>query len=55
MVEVGDRVRNGSPMVEVDRATFKILLDQAEANLAAATQFLEANAAREGVHTEAAE
>ena len=36
LVEVGDRVRNGSPMVEVDRATFKILLDQADANLAAA-------------------
>jgi RND family efflux transporter MFP subunit len=36
VVEVGDRVHSGSPMVEVDRATFKILLDQAEANLAAA-------------------
>ncbi len=36
MVEVGDRVRAGQPLAEVDRSTFKIYLQQAEANLAAA-------------------
>jgi membrane fusion protein (multidrug efflux system) len=35
-VEVGDRVRSGQPLAEIDRATFKIYLDQAEAELAAA-------------------
>jgi membrane fusion protein (multidrug efflux system) len=35
-VEVGDRVAAGAPLAEVDRATFKIYLQQAEANLAAA-------------------
>ena len=35
-VEVGDRVRAGQPLAEVDRSTFKIYLQQAEANLAAA-------------------
>jgi membrane fusion protein (multidrug efflux system) len=35
-VEVGDRVRTGQPLAEVDRSTFKIYLQQAEANLAAA-------------------
>ena len=35
-VEVGDRVRGGEPLVEIDRATFKIYLAQAEAELAAA-------------------
>lgn len=34
--EVGDRVRAGQPLAEVDRATFKIYLDQSEAELAAA-------------------
>ncbi len=36
LVEVGDRVAAGTPLVEVDRGTFKIYLQQAEANLAAA-------------------
>jgi membrane fusion protein (multidrug efflux system) len=36
LVEVGDRVSAGTPMVEVDRNTFRIYLQQAEANLAAA-------------------
>lgn len=36
LVEVGDRVRAGTPLAEVDRATYQIYLDQAEANLAAA-------------------
>jgi membrane fusion protein (multidrug efflux system) len=36
LVEVGDRVSAGAPMVEVDRKTFRIYLQQAEANLAAA-------------------
>jgi membrane fusion protein (multidrug efflux system) len=36
LAEVGDRVAAGTPLVEVDRQTFKIYLDQAEANLAAA-------------------
>jgi membrane fusion protein (multidrug efflux system) len=35
-VEVGDRVERGQALVEVDRATFKIYLDQAAAQLAAA-------------------
>jgi membrane fusion protein (multidrug efflux system) len=35
-VEVGDRVRSGQPLAEIDRATFKIYLDQSEADLAAA-------------------
>ncbi len=34
--EVGDRVAAGAPLAEVDRETFKIYLEQAEANLAAA-------------------
>jgi membrane fusion protein (multidrug efflux system) len=36
LVEVGDRVASGAPLVEVDRETFRIYLRQAEANLAAA-------------------
>jgi RND family efflux transporter MFP subunit len=36
LVEVGDRVGRGDPLVEVDRATFGIYLDQAAAELAAA-------------------
>ncbi len=40
-VEVGDRVRAGQPLAEVDRSTFKIHLQQAEANLAAANANLE--------------
>jgi RND family efflux transporter MFP subunit len=36
LVEVGDRVAAGTPLVEVDRTTFKIYLQQAEANVAAA-------------------
>ena len=40
-VEVGDRVRAGQPLAEVDRSTFKIYLQQAEANLAAAQADLE--------------
>jgi RND family efflux transporter MFP subunit len=36
LVEVGDRVAAGTPLVEVDRETFRIYLQQAEANLAAA-------------------
>jgi membrane fusion protein (multidrug efflux system) len=40
-VEVGDRVRAGQPLAEVDRSTFKIYLQQAEANLAAARADLE--------------
>ena len=36
LVEVGDRVSVGTPLVEVDRQTFKIYLDQAEAEVAAA-------------------
>ena len=36
MVEVGDRVSAGTPLVEVDRQTFSIYLEQARANLAAA-------------------
>jgi len=36
LVEVGDRVTAGTPLVEVDRETFRIYLQQAEANLAAA-------------------
>jgi len=36
LVEVGDRVAAGAPLVEVDRQTFLIYLQQAEANLAAA-------------------
>lgn len=37
LVEVGDRVAAGTPLVEVDRKTFQIYLQQAEANLAAST------------------
>jgi len=36
LAEVGDRVAAGRPLVEVDRATFAIYLNQAEARLAAA-------------------
>ncbi len=36
LVEVGDRVPAGAPLVEVDRSTFEIYRQQAEANLAAA-------------------
>jgi RND family efflux transporter MFP subunit len=36
LVEVGDEVRAGAPLVEVDRETFAIYLAQAEANLKAA-------------------
>jgi RND family efflux transporter MFP subunit len=36
LVEVGDRVAAGQALAEVDRATYRIHLDQAEANLAAA-------------------
>lgn len=36
LVEVGDRVAADTPLVEVDRQTFLIYLQQAEANLAAA-------------------
>ena len=36
LVEVGDHVDAGTPLAEVDRATFQIYLQQAEANLAAA-------------------
>ncbi len=36
LVEVGDRVTAGTPLVDVDRETFRIYLQQAEANLAAA-------------------
>ena len=36
LVEVGDRVAAGAPLVEVDRKTFLIYLEQADANLAAA-------------------
>ncbi len=35
LVEVGDRVAAGQPLVEVDRTTFALRLAQAEANLAA--------------------
>ena len=40
-VEVGDSVRAGQALAEVDRSTFKIYLQQAEANLAAARADLE--------------
>jgi RND family efflux transporter MFP subunit len=36
LAEVGDRVAAGTPLVEVDRETFRIYQQQAEANLAAA-------------------
>jgi RND family efflux transporter MFP subunit len=36
LVEVGDRVAAGQALAEVDRATYRIYLDQAEANLEAA-------------------
>ncbi|MCK5377620.1 MAG: efflux RND transporter periplasmic adaptor subunit [Acidobacteria bacterium] len=36
LVKVGDRVQPGTPLLEVDRETFHIYLEQAEANLAAA-------------------
>ncbi len=36
LVEVGDQVAAGAALVEVDRETFRIYLEQAEANLAAA-------------------
>jgi len=36
LAEVGDRVAAGTPLVEVDRDTFRIYQQQAEANLAAA-------------------
>jgi membrane fusion protein (multidrug efflux system) len=41
LVEVGDRVAPGAALVEVDRSTFRIYLEQAEANLAAAKADLE--------------
>jgi RND family efflux transporter MFP subunit len=41
LVEVGDRVAAGDPLVDVDRGTFRIYLQQAEANLAAANADLE--------------
>ena len=44
-VEVGDRVRSGQPLAEIDRATYKIYLDQAEAQLQAAQADLELFAA----------
>jgi membrane fusion protein (multidrug efflux system) len=37
LVEVGDRVAAGTPLLEVDRRTFEIYRQQAEANFAAAT------------------
>jgi RND family efflux transporter MFP subunit len=37
LVEVGDRVAKGAPLIEVDRETFAIYEAQAEANLKAAT------------------
>jgi RND family efflux transporter MFP subunit len=40
-VEVGDRVRSGQPLAEIDRVTYKIYLDQAEAQLQAAQADLE--------------
>jgi len=36
LAEVGDRVAIGTPLVDVDRETFRIYVQQAEANLAAA-------------------
>jgi len=36
LVEVGDRVKRGQPLMEVDRDTYTIYLDQAAAQLAAA-------------------
>ncbi|HOC41510.1 MAG TPA: efflux RND transporter periplasmic adaptor subunit [Thermoanaerobaculales bacterium] len=39
--EVGDRVRSGQPLAEIDRTTYKIYLDQAEAQLLAASADLE--------------
>lgn len=36
MVEVGDRVSQGQPLVEIDRSTYRLHLAQAEAELAAA-------------------
>ncbi|MEJ2190111.1 MAG: efflux RND transporter periplasmic adaptor subunit [Acidobacteriota bacterium] len=41
LVEVGDRVQPGTPLVEIDRETFRIRLEQAKANLAAARADLE--------------
>jgi RND family efflux transporter MFP subunit len=41
LVEVGDRVAKGAALVEVDRSTFHIYLEQADANLAAAKADLE--------------
>jgi RND family efflux transporter MFP subunit len=43
-VEVGSRVRSGQPLAEIDRATYKIYLDQAEAQLQAAQADLELTA-----------
>jgi RND family efflux transporter MFP subunit len=40
-VEVGDRVRSGQPLAEIDRSTYKIYLDQSEAQLLAAKANLE--------------
>ena len=40
-VEVGDRVRSGQPLAEIDRSTYKIYLDQSEAQLLAASADLE--------------
>jgi membrane fusion protein (multidrug efflux system) len=36
LVEVGDRVKTGDPLVEIDRKTFQLRLDQATAEVAAA-------------------
>jgi membrane fusion protein (multidrug efflux system) len=41
LAEVGDTVNGGTPLLEVDRATFGIYLDQAAAELAAARAELE--------------
>lgn len=41
LVEVGDRVARGAPLVWVDRSTYEIYLHQAEANLAAANADLD--------------
>ena len=41
LVEVGDRVRPGDPLVEIDRRTFRLRLEQAEAELAATKAELE--------------
>jgi RND family efflux transporter MFP subunit len=40
-VEVGDLVRSGQPLAEIDRSTYKIYLDQSDAQLLAAQADLE--------------